>query len=99
MSGPQFTQMIRDRIHECAPDHSVETITVGALRKAADDMAELYEALIDARAAIESLDEDALGTVPAVDEHTGEAILGYPIKDELLSSIDAALAKARGEQP
>jgi hypothetical protein len=45
MSAPAFTAMVRNRIHENAPDHSVETVTVGALRAAAEQMAELYEAL------------------------------------------------------
>lgn len=56
MIGPAFTALVRGRIHECAPDHSVETISVGELRKAAATMAELYEALHDAATWIGTLD-------------------------------------------
>lgn len=45
MNAPYFPQLIRGRIHECAPDHSVETISVGALRKAAADIEALDKAL------------------------------------------------------
>lgn len=45
MTRPAFTLLVRNRIHESAPDHSIETISVGKLRRAADDMEALYEAL------------------------------------------------------
>jgi hypothetical protein len=45
MNAPHFPDLIRSTVHECAPDHSVHTISVGALRKAARDIAALYEAL------------------------------------------------------
>jgi hypothetical protein len=53
----------------------------------------MYEALTDARDAVASLDEDALGLVEKEPHHW------WPIRDELLSNIDAALRKARGESP
>lgn len=48
----------------------------------------LREALSDARQAIDTLDEDAFGLV--IDRNTGSPL--YPIRDELLAKIDAALA-------
>ena len=85
MSGPAFTQMIRNRIHECAPDHSIETMTVGGLRAAAEQMAELYEALEAARRFV------LLAQVDADPEVQDEARGALP-------TIDATLAKARGDQ-
>lgn len=60
-------------------------------------IAELVGALGETRKAIASLDEWALGG--AVVEHTdgGGIADQYPIRDELLSNIDAALAKAKAE--
>jgi hypothetical protein len=49
----------------------------------------LREALTDARAAIDSLDEDELGRHPE---------LGHPYRDELLANIDAALSSGISEQ-
>lgn len=53
---------------------------------------EVTEALTDAREAIASLDEFALGGVDIPDAHTGESIGQYGIRDELLAKIDKALA-------
>lgn len=69
-------------------------LEAGAL---ANHRAAMKEVLEEARKAIASLDDDALGTVPAADEHTGEAIMGYSIRDELLARIDAALSAYPGE--
>jgi hypothetical protein len=65
-----------------------------ALIAAAPTMA---EALGDARRAIASLDEYALGGGEVIDTSTGESIGQYPIRDELLAKIDAALSLAKGE--
>lgn len=54
---------------------------------------ELFARLRNARHAIASLPDDALGIAM---ESNGEA--GWPIKDELLSYIDAAIAKVEGSQ-
>jgi Lar family restriction alleviation protein len=48
----------------------------------------LREALEDARAAIASLDEFALGGVDIADTHTGDSVGQYGIRDELLARID-----------
>lgn len=56
---------------------------------------ELVEALNDARAALASLAEDALGMVvvsPCGDDDFGHE---YPVRDEMLSKIDATLSRAR----
>jgi len=58
---------------------------------------ELYERLKEARDAIASLPEYALGGENIVHPHDGEVVGHYPIRDELLSNIDAALSKAAGE--
>lgn len=42
----RFPALIASRIHECAPDHSVETITVGELRRTAREYQEMLEALV-----------------------------------------------------
>ena len=55
---------------------------------------ELLQRLEDARNAIASLDEDALGYAP------GDFDIGvnpWPLKDELLYRIDEAIRKAKGE--
>ena len=57
---------------------------------------ELYQRLTEAREAIASLDDGALGWGEEPHGMLGKNI--YPIKDELLHYIDAALAKARGDQ-
>ena len=44
-SSTRFSRLIAERIHECAPDHSVETISVGELRRAANEMDEVCNAL------------------------------------------------------
>jgi hypothetical protein len=59
---------------------------------------ELFEALSDSRAAIASLAEDTFGEVILEYDDNGYPVCGYPVRDELLAKIDAALAKARGEQ-
>jgi Lar family restriction alleviation protein len=56
----------------------------------------LREALEDARAAIASLDEFALGGVDIADTHTGDSVGQYGIRDELLAKIDAALSRNQG---
>lgn len=84
MSGPQFTLLVRNRIPESVPDDSIETISVGGLRKAAADMAELYEALaalVDANIKCGPFYEP-LGS----SEQTAE-----------VNAAVSALAKARGE--
>ena len=58
---------------------------------------ELYERLKEARDAIASLPEYALGGENIVHPHDGVVVGHYPIRDELLSNIDAALSKAAGE--
>lgn len=58
---------------------------------------ELYERLNEARDAIASLPEYALGGESIYSSHTGEIVGDYPIRDELLHHIDAALSKAAGE--
>lgn len=58
---------------------------------------ELYERLKEARDAIASLPEYALGGESIYSSHTGEIVGDYPIRDELLHHIDAALSKAAGE--
>lgn len=45
MSEAAFPRWLHSAVHECAPDHSVDTITVGKLREAARTIDELYEAL------------------------------------------------------
>lgn len=57
-----------------------------------DAALDLYAALLDARDAIYSLREDALG----VGESDGGRTHWY-IRDELLDGIDRAIAKAKGE--
>ena len=49
---------------------------------------ELLEALEEAKSAIESLSDEALGRHPEI---------GYPYKDELLNHINTTIAKAKGE--
>jgi hypothetical protein len=49
-----------------------------------------------AASAISSLDEFALGGVDVPDFHTGEVVGQYGIRDELLSKLNAAIAKAEG---
>jgi hypothetical protein len=56
----------------------------------------LREALEDARAAIASLDEFALGGVDIADTHTGDSVGQYGIRDELLAKIDTALSRNQG---
>ena len=58
---------------------------------------DLYGRLTEAREAIATLPEDAFGEVNLPDGWTGAAMV-YSIRDELLCKLDAALAKARGEQ-
>lgn len=58
---------------------------------------ELYERLKEARDAIASLPEYALGGESIYSSHTGEIVGDYPIRDKLLHHIDAALSKAAGE--
>lgn len=55
---------------------------------------ELYERLKEARDAIASLPEYALGGEDILHPHDGEVLGHYPIRDELLSNINAALSKA-----
>jgi Lar family restriction alleviation protein len=56
----------------------------------------LREALEDARTAIASLDEDALGMgSQVVDFHDGREE-PYPLRDELLARIDTALSRNQG---
>jgi hypothetical protein len=50
----------------------------------------MREALTDARTAIASLDEFALGGVDIPDTHTGDSVGQYGIRDELLAKIDDA---------
>ena len=54
---------------------------------------EMEKCLKDARDAIASLDEGALGWA-----HTEEGEPMYPYRDELLHNIDEALAKAHGKE-
>jgi hypothetical protein len=56
--------------------------------KAVNAHADLVKALDDARSAIASLPEDALGMA---NDDAGQ----WPIRDELLSNIDAALSQVR----
>jgi hypothetical protein len=56
----------------------------------------LREALEDARAAIASLDEFALGGADIADTHTGDSAGQYGIRDELLAKIDTALSSNQG---
>lgn len=50
------------------------------------------EALADSRKAIASLEPYTLGGVDVTDTQTGDVTGQYPIRDELLAKIDAALA-------
>ena len=60
---------------------------------------ELLAALKEALCAIVTLDEGALGFADdMMDQVTGEGIL-YPLRDELIAQIDAAIAKATGVKP
>ena len=72
---------------------STRETLVAKLREVND---ELREALMEARKAIATLDEDSLGfaMVPATNE--GGNGYAYPIRDELLAQIDAALNKQAG---
>lgn len=45
MGEPAFAAWVSSSVHECAPDHSVQTVEVGKLREAADTISALYEAL------------------------------------------------------
>jgi hypothetical protein len=58
---------------------------------------DLYAALADARKAIDSLHDVELGFVEIEPTHEGGPAGQYPIRNELLDKISAALAKARGE--
>jgi Lar family restriction alleviation protein len=58
------------------------------------------DALREARDAIASLEPYALGGVSMDDPHTGAHVGQYPIRDELLSKIDAALQLGKeGSEP
>jgi hypothetical protein len=59
---------------------------------AATRIEQLRKALETAREAIASLPEDVLGMVNLPDGWTGKPLI-YPIRDELLASIDAALTE------
>ena len=62
-----------------------------------DAAPEMLAALEEARRAIVSLDEGALGYVDGMaDANTGEGII-YPLRDELLAQMDSAIRKATGE--
>ena len=62
--------------------------------KLEDTVAELLQQLEDARDAIASLDEDALGW--GTTEVMGHEE-GWPIRDEMLDYINKAIRKAKGE--
>ena len=62
---------------------------IGIMRKLKAENTELLEALQDARGAIESLDECALGIA------TGSDGFQWPIKVELLNKINKAIRKAK----
>ena len=70
----RFSALIERTVHECAPDHSIETITVGELRHAAREMEALAREvmalrnlLTEARLQLEYIDERSpSGTTPAV---------------------------------
>jgi hypothetical protein len=60
-------------------------------------VAKLREALKDARDAIETLDDDALGeAITGYDRHGNPE--GYPLRNELLAKIEAALSQASSLQ-
>ena len=65
-------------------------------REAADTITRLKAALTDAREAIASLDEFALGGVDVTDTATGDVRWQYGIRDELLAKIDEALRSSVG---
>lgn len=68
----------------------------GDLERVMERENRFLNALIEAHAAIESLDEDALGMANLPDGWTGQA-MQYPIRDELLAKIDAALTVNTGD--
>lgn len=57
----------------------------------------LKRALIDVREAIASLDEDVLGFVRQHPSADGDSGYEYPIRDELLATIDRALTQSGNE--
>ncbi|OAZ08080.1 hypothetical protein TH4_18700 [Thalassospira tepidiphila MCCC 1A03514] len=59
---------------------------------------ELVGALEDAKKSIEHLPENVLGRTSVDNIHTGEPSFDYPIKDELMSIIQAAITKAKGAE-
>lgn len=61
---------------------------------AVNSHAGLVEALRDARRAVVGLGEFDLGGVDVADTATGESVGQYGVRDELLSKIDAALARS-----
>lgn len=86
MSEPAWTQFVRNRVHECAPDSAGAMIPVGALRESAKTMAELYEALAAAR--------DALW----INARINWSLADFE-SSAIVQQIDAALARARTESP
>lgn len=71
---------------------TLTSMLTSTLRPVAGNGAELVEMLRKARAAIASLDRAALGMGTVAPKHDGDTGYQYPLRDELLSAIDTALA-------
>lgn len=76
------------------PIEAIPLYSAAQLTALSERVAVLTEALSDARNAIASLDEFALGGVDVADTHSGGSVGQYGIRDELLAKLDAA---ANGE--
>ena len=75
-----------------APCGKCEAELDATMRRLHGQNATLLKACLQARKAIASLDDDALGIASGTGEDGGE--ITWPIRDELLSKLDDAIAQA-----